>query len=370
MPTLYKRPNGVYYIKFHPGPGLPAVRKSTGTTDRAIARELFSDFERAFHRGELGIPAKKRIPMLGELFDEYLTFIKDHRKQSTYEHVEIYIRLFLRPAFGDLRADQLTNKHIEDFVGSLKNCKDEEGNPAPYHPETINKRLKCLGAIYNRAIRNGVLASKPVHIQLLRAPRPLPKYITPDEFAAWSQHITKPLYRWRAIIELCTGIPDSELAKLTWDESYVEEFGLLRYGREKTTEGIVVKLNLWATEVMEELKKIRNGPYIFHGIKEARKAYEVASANSGIKVTPHMLRHSFATWALSDGESIQKISAILGHASISTTQIYARVIPTFLAGTTGAIDRMRPPDKAPQGAKKAVSKHKPCTPGKKQKSRG
>ncbi len=341
MPTLFKRPNGKWYIAWwHEG---IQHRKSLRTSDEGIAREAFSDFDYNFRHGLLGLPGRRRIPLLGELFDEYLQFMKNHREPRTYKHAELYVRLFLRPAFGNIRADHLTNKNIEDFISKMRNWTDKKGISMPYHPETINKRLKCLGAVYRRAIRNGVIDKAPVYIQLLRAPRPLPKYVTPDQFATWLQHITKPINRYRAILELCTGIPDSELAKLTWNKNYVEELGIIKYKRGKTKEEIVIKLNAWASEVIEKLKSARKGPYLFQGTLEARKAYEIASTNSGIKVTPHMLRHSFATWALSEGEPLSKISAILGHQDQRTTQIYARVMPTFLLQTTSAIDRLRPP---------------------------
>lgn len=164
----------------------------------------------------------------------------------------------------------------------------------------------------------------------------------------------------RAVIEICTGIPDSELARMTWKDNYSEEMGVLKYKRKKTGIEIVVKLNKWALEAIAELRRIQRGPFIFKGVKYARRAYEVASANSGIKVTPHMLRHSFATWALSDGIGIERVKEALGHASSTTTQIYARVMPQFLAETTGAIDRMRPSMSllpAPRKARRARTGH-------------
>lgn len=345
MPSLYKRPNGKWYVAWWTE-GIQH-RKSLRTSDEKVAREAFGDFDYNYRHGLLGLPGRKsRIPLLGELFDEYLAFMKDHREPRTYKHAELYVRLFLRPAFGKIKAHQLTNKHVEDFVGRLKNWKDADGKLAPYHPETINKRLKCLGTVLKRAARpGGVLDRVPVLISehLLSSPRPLPKYITPDQFSLWAPHITRPLNRCRAVIELCTGIPDSELARLSWNENYSKEMGVLKYLRAKTTVEIVVNLNLWALEAIADLEAMKNGPLIFHGIKSAKSAYKVASAKSGINVTPHMLRHSFATWALSEGESIEKISATLGHASISTTQIYARVMPTWRIQTTNTIDRLRPP---------------------------
>jgi integrase len=353
MPSLYKHANGRWYVAFWTG-GVQ-YRKSLGTTDKRRAREMFADFEQAYHRGRIGLPAKKPDLTLGDLFDDFLLYTAKNRSPRTHYHYEHYVKRVLRPFFGTIPAMDLTKRHIEDFITSLRKRK-----PKPYQDRTINLRLSCLRAILNRAVDNGDLPSLPVKIKMLRESRPLPKYVTPEQFAAWSAKINKPINRLRAVMELCTGIPDSELGRLTWKRNYLREIGAIMYRRGKTQQEIVVKLNLWAQEAMAELWAMRRGPYLFQGVLDAKRAYEVASRESKVKVTPHMLRHSFATWALSSGEPIANISAILGHGSIATTQIYARVMPTFLTQTTGAIDRMRPttpPTKTPEKALSGNTMH-------------
>lgn len=356
MAYLVER-NGWMYIAY-PDPEDPAHEKRTSlkTRDRAKAETIVADYNGAERWDLLGLPSKskRQNPFLSELFEQYLKYSKEHKQKKTYINEKIYIEKFLAPHFGQIRVRDLRDEHIESFVGRLKNwtVKNKKGEdvPAPYHPETINKRLKCLRIILKRAARpGGPLDKLPVAISehLLTVPKGLPKYITPDQFAIWWSHITKPLNKWRAVLELNTGIPDSELAKLRWDRNYNEYHHSLRYWRGKTKTEIVIPLNLWAREAIEELKKMKKGPYLFHGIQDMQKAYEVASENSGIKVSPHMLRHSFATWALSAGEAMAKIQQIMGHAEISTTQIYAKVLPQFMAETMDAIDRMRPPSTLP-----------------------
>jgi integrase len=362
--------NGWQYIAIsvpNADPEKPPTEKriSLKTKDADLADDIVKDYNAAERWDLLGLPArsKKHNPQLTELFKEYLDYSKEHKHPSTHSHNKIYIEQFLDPAFGHIRIRELTDKHIEDFVGKLKNRtkKNKEGEivPAPYHPETINKRLKCLRIVLKRAARPGadqIIDRLPVDLSghLVRLPRSLPKYITPEQFVIWWPHISKPLNKWRAVIELCTSIPDSELAKLRWDKNYTEHPAALRYWRGKTKREIVVALNAWAQEAIEELKKLRKGALIFHGIKEARKAYEVASANSGIKVSPHMLRHSFATWALSSGQAtLADIQRILGHADQKTTQIYADVMPQFLDRATNAMDTMRPPSTLPKASESA-----------------
>ena len=351
-----KQRNGWQYICI-PDPSAPdgVRRTSLKIKDRAAAEEIVKDYNAAERMDMLGIPSKnkKQNPQLSELFDEYLAFSKTHKHPTTHMHEMIYVENFLRPVFGNIRIRDLGNKHIETFVGRLKNWteKNKKGEdvPAPYHPETINKRLKFLRLVLRRAARPGpdsIPIPVDVTAHLVKLPKSLPKYITPEEFAIWILHVNKPINQYRAIMELCTSIPDSELGRLRWDRNYIEQpVEALRYRRGKTKREIVVALNQWARETMAELKNIRKGPYIFHGVQDVKKAYQIASDSdhSGIKVTPHMLRHSFGTWALSGGAGLAFVQRVMGHADQSTTQIYAWVLPQFAATATDAIDRMRPP---------------------------
>jgi len=67
-------------------------------------------------------------------------------------------------------------------------------------------------------------------------------------------------------------------------------------------------------------------------------AYRTASRLSGINITPHMLRHTFATHLLSRGVPLAHVKALLGRQDQTTTEIYARVIPDYLRSTVGTLD--------------------------------
>src|SRR5690606_15054069 len=148
------------------------------------------------------------------------------------------------------------------------------------------------------------------------------------------------LLRDTAILELffSTGLRLSELCSLNRDlDLHKDEFSI----RGKGDKVRVVFLSDTAKNAIREYLKVRKDfadPLItkmsFHTTDEARltprsiqRIVKQYAINAGIskKVTPHMLRHSFATDLLSNGADIRSVQMMLGHANIATTQVYTHV---------------------------------------------
>lgn len=149
-------------------------------------------------------------------------------------------------------------------------------------------------------------------------------------------------YRNKAMLELmyATGIRVSELCSLSindinFSENYVKCFGKGSKERIIPLGNIALSyLKLYLDNYRDLLTKKNLNEYLFlnnHGKKMTRQGFEFIIKNickeKGISknITPHMLRHSFATHLLNNGADLRSIQIMLGHTNLSTTQIYTTV---------------------------------------------
>ncbi len=147
-----------------------------------------------------------------------------------------------------------------------------------------------------------------------------------------------------------TGCRVSELVKLkTTDIDLREKTGYVRGGK-GGKDRIIILSNQWTKELKKYLKKRKqtsewvfakkNGSHISTDTVQriVRKAAKKASIQK--QVTPHKLRHSYATHLLEAGESIRKIQELLGHSNLSTTQIYTSVSTEELKKIKSPLDSL------------------------------
>lgn len=154
-------------------------------------------------------------------------------------------------------------------------------------------------------------------------------------------------YRNKAMLELMysSGLRVSELVNLTLtnidlENNFVRCFG--KGGKERIVPiGEIAKeyLNIYITKYRDNMKKKYYTDSLFlnnHGQKMTRQAFfliikkQAELKNIKKNITPHMLRHSFATHLLNNGADLRTIQVMLGHSNISTTQIYTNVSTDIL----------------------------------------
>lgn len=215
---------------------------------------------------------------------------------------------------------------------------------------TISRMVSSLRQFYKFMQRRGLVKINP--LDLIKSPkqhRQLPTVLSNDEVVALINAIdtsTKLGIRDRTIIEVlyATGMRVSELCNLTLEQLHLTVH--LIQPRGKGNKERIVPIG----EIAEQwLKKYLNSvrpqlikgetPFVFlnaHGGQLTRQAIwqllKKLTRKAGIKkdVTPHTLRHSFATNLLNNGADLRVVQELLGHSDISTTQIYTHVSQSHL----------------------------------------
>lgn len=218
-------------------------------------------------------------------------------------------------------------------------------NRQGYARSTVSRKISCLRSFFNDLVKRGVLVSNPaLAIELPRKGRPLPLFLYPDEILALLSSIGDgPLgLRDRALLELlyATGCRASEITSMRCDaiDWYGQTFTVMGKGsRERVVhfgslaaEALrtylnVARPNLCAEEKQKTLFVNYRGTALSQRSlgRIVEKYVNKASLNTGI--SPHSLRHSFATHLLDNGADLRTVQELLGHRNLSTTQIYTHV---------------------------------------------
>ena len=208
---------------------------------------------------------------------------------------------------------------------------------------SVARRLSAVRTFLNYLIEMGVLKSNAgVHVQAPKAPRRLPATLDPDQVAsllAISGDEPETL-RDRAILELfySSGLRLAELVGLDLGDVDAADRTVRVLG--KGSKARVVPVGKQALAALRDWLAVRHGvarpgeTALFVGRRGARvsprtvqKRVNAWAKRQGAptRVYPHMLRHSFATHVLESSRNLRAVQELLGHASLSTTQIYTHV---------------------------------------------
>ncbi|RLB15470.1 MAG: site-specific tyrosine recombinase XerD [Deltaproteobacteria bacterium] len=215
-------------------------------------------------------------------------------------------------------------------------------------PRSVARNLSAIKTFFRFLASEGEISANPARlVDSPRIPRTLPDTMTVAEVERLLENVapTSPLgLRDRAMLELMygTGVRVSELVSLKLLDIYLEA-GFVRVFGKGSKERLVPfggKAEKALRDYLREgrpkifSQKRTDSPYLFlnargrpltrQGFWKILKRY-AAKAGLSRRITPHSLRHSFASHLLEGGADLRSVQAMLGHADISTTQIYTHV---------------------------------------------
>lgn len=230
-----------------------------------------------------------------------------------------------------------------EFISEL--ATGREGK-APVGPATLQRKIACLRSFYRHLRREQIIDHDPTaELRPPRSPGRLPKVLSRDEvngLLAQPQGTSPAALRDRALLETmyASGLRASEAVSLELSELDLDE-GILRT-RGKGSKERLVPVGSKAVQTLRDylergrprLVGLRDEPRVFVNLRGSglsrQGLYKIIqgharSAGLEHRMSPHTLRHTFATHLLAGGCDLRSLQEMLGHADIGTTQIYTHL---------------------------------------------
>ena len=230
-----------------------------------------------------------------------------------------------------------TNTAIQNYLSHL-----------PDRASSIARKASAIRGFYKFLMLEKIITENPAaNLELPKRTRALPKFLSVDEIELLisSAGDVKNAIRLRAMLELvyASGLRVSELCELPMSANLGDK--LLIHG--KGAKERIVPMHERAQHALKKWLELRGdteSKYVFpssgktghitrDGFFKILKKCAVLAGIAPERVSPHVLRHSFASHLLAGGANLRAIQTMLGHEDISTTQIYTHVLPEKLRET-------------------------------------
>ncbi len=298
--------------------------------------------------------------------------IEKNRSDQTTKNYDFYLKRFIEWFGADKKPEDIAYEDIRKFRLWLNRLIDVHGEPLKKN--TQNYHLIALRTFLKYLAKRDIKSLSAEKIELMKMPdrevsfldgsdlnrileTPLKNINTSKADAEAKKNAVAPTlliaYRDKAILELLfsTGLRVSELVKLKKDDINLkrDEFSIRGKGKKIRVVFLSEQAKYWVKKYLDLRSDIH--PYVFISHDKRTKKHEIIKNSSkdgldeplttrsvqrivqkhakaaGITkpVTPHTLRHSYATDLLQNGADIRSVQSMLGHASITTTQIYTHI---------------------------------------------
>ena len=275
---------------------------------------------------------------LQELIEEFLRYLlidKGYSNNTIYSYKKD-LEKFLE--FNkNTNINNISNQDLKNYIKYL--------NENNLNEKSISRNISCLKSFYKFLIIEKYITNNPSEsIYLPKIKKNLPNILSEDEVLNLLDIKLNDAYSYRnkAMLELmyATGLRVSELVNLKFQDIDLNEDIVRTLG--KGSKERIIPIGEYSKEYLEKyiyeyrskLIKKNNPEYIFlnnHGNKMTRQGFfkiikSIAKEkNIDKKLSPHTIRHSFASHLLKYGADLRTIQELLGHSDISTTQIYTHI---------------------------------------------
>jgi len=277
--------------------------------------------------------------------------IEQNRSQKTIENYHHYLNRFVEFA-GDLEVNKITGEVVRKYRLWLNRLRNDQGEQISR--TTQNYHLIALRSFLKYCSKRDIKTLSVEKIELARVVRKQVTFLTPEEL---ERILIQPNtgnetgLRDRAILELLfsSGLRVSELVGLDRDHINLKRHEFMVRGKGQKDRPVFISeqaaywIKVYLGQRRDNMKPLfirysgaqeqtQDGEYMRLTARSVQRVVKKYSLMAGVtkKVSPHTLRHSFATDLLMNGADIRSVQAMLGHSNIATTQIYTHITDTHL----------------------------------------
>ena len=281
--------------------------------------------------------------------EEFLSYIYGVRNlsENTLEGYKHDLDLFVELLGNESELEDITLGDLQLCVAQLTEKK--------FAATSINRFISAVRSFFKYAFRMGYIKVNPaLRLKTIKAPQKMPRFLYPSETEEFCAQPEKTNLLWpsrdEAIIKCLysSGCRVGELAGLKLRDLSSDLSSAIVLGKGKKERRVffsdetVAALKKYLLERKQHIKKDSNVDALFVNQQATaltiRGIRYIINRYSGIEgtnhhISPHALRHTFATTLLSNGADIRVVQELLGHASISTTQRYTHITTEQLVRT-------------------------------------
>lgn len=288
--------------------------------------------------------------ILSVLIEQFLIHAEVDKNQAnkTLENYRHYLRRFLEFA-GEIQAGQIDYVLVQNYRLHLNRLEEKDKTLSK---KTQNYHIIALRAFLKYLQKNDIETLSAEKIELAKIPERTVEFLTREEVEMLLKQVdvsTEIGLRDRAILECLysTGLRVSELCSLNRDQVNLKtrEFAVRGKGKKMRIVFLSERAEDWISQYLK-MREDNYEPLFISYSPKSKDKFDLSGGASrrlqrdtieaivakyrrfaGIvkKVTPHTLRHSFATQLLQNGADIRSVQEMLGHSSITTTQIYTHL---------------------------------------------
>jgi integrase len=323
--ALYKR-NKIYWIDItHNG---ARIQRSTGTNDKVAAQELHDKIKADLWRQSKLNEKPKRMWM-----EAAIRWIHESSHKRSLNDDKIHLR-WLNDYLKDLSLDEVDRAVIKALIDAKAGAGASNAR--------INRMLAVVRAILNRAANDWEWLDQSPRFKLLKEENHRIRWLSQDQAEKLINELPDHLSDM-ATFSLATGLRQSNVKNLKWEDVNLKtQHGWIHADEAKTSKAIAVPLNETAIAVLEKRRKLHSVfVFTFRGkpVKQVNtKAWKKALKRAGIEnFRWHDLRHTWASWHVQNGTSLQELQQLGGWSSFSMVLRYAHLSSEHLRNAASRV---------------------------------